>query len=150
MRVSLFYIKHNNTKNAYKFEEHYLKKIKKNMELQIIAVTCKKKFSSKEQQMEYEGDLMRQKIRKEKYICFDKHGEKVTSEIFATIIYKSNENINLFVGGAFGLSNDVKKHASKIISFSDMEFSHEVFRVMLLEQVYRANCIFNNHPYHQN
>ena len=49
--------------------------------------------------MEYEGDLMRQKIKKEKYICFDKHGEKVTSEIFANIIYKSNENINLFVGG---------------------------------------------------
>ena len=63
MRVSLFYIKHNKTKNAYKFEEHYLKKIKKNMELQIIGITCKKKFSSKEQQMEYEGDLMRQKIK---------------------------------------------------------------------------------------
>ena len=41
------------------------------------------------------------------------------------------------------------ENASKTISFSDMEFSHEVFRVMLLEQVYRANCIFNNHPYHQ-
>ena len=104
MRVSLFYIKHNKTKNADKFEEHYLKKIKKNMELQIIGITCKKKFSSKEQQIEYEGDLMRQKIKKEKYICFDKHGEKVTSEIFANIIYKSNENINLFIGGAFGLS----------------------------------------------
>ena len=57
--------------------------------------------------------------------------------------------VNLVVGGAFGLSDDVAENASKTISFSDMEFSHEVFRVMLLEQVYRANCIFNNHPYHQ-
>ena len=150
MKVSLFYIKHNKTKNANEFEEHYLRKIKKNMELQIIGIVNKKKFSSKDEQMKYEGNLLRQKIRKENYICFDKHGEKVTSDMFANIIYKSKENINLFVGGAFGLSNDVKENASKIISFSDMEFSHEVFRVMLLEQVYRANCIFNNHPYHQN
>ena len=150
MKVSLFYIKHNKTKNANEFEDHYLRKIKKNMELQIIGIVNKKKFSSKDEQMKYEGNLLRQKIRKENYICFDKHGEKVTSDMFANIIYKSNENINLFVGGAFGLSNDVKENASKIISFSDMEFSHEVFRVMLLEQVYRANCIFNNHPYHQN
>ena len=150
MKVSLFYIKHNKTKNANEFEEHYLRKIKKNMELQIIGIINKKKFSSKNEQMKYEGNLLRQKIRKENYICFDKHGEKVTSDMFANIIYKSKENINLFVGGAFGLSNDVKENASKIISFSDMEFSHEVFRVMLLEQVYRANCIFNNHPYHQN
>tara|TARA_B100001027_G_scaffold49929_1_gene33114 strand:- start:110 stop:562 length:453 start_codon:yes stop_codon:yes gene_type:complete len=150
MKVSLFYIKHNKTKNAKEFEDHYLRKIKKNMELQIIGIVNKKKFSSKDEQMKYEGNLLRQKIRKENYICFDKHGEKVTSDMFANIIYKSKENINLFVGGAFGLSNDVKENASKIISFSDMEFSHEVFRVMLLEQVYRANCIFNNHPYHQN
>jgi len=149
MKVSLFYIKHNKTKNANEFEEHYLRKIK-NMELKIIGIINKKKFSSKDVQMKYEGNLLRQKIRKENYICFDKHGEKVTSDMFANIIYKSKENINLFVGGAFGLSNDVKENASKIISFSDMEFSHEVFRVMLLEQVYRANCIFNNHPYHQN
>ena len=150
MKVSLFYIKHNKTKNANEFEEHYLRKIKKNMELQITGIINKKKFSSKNEQMKYEGNLLRQKIRKENYICFDKHGEKVTSDMFANIIYKSKENINLFVGGAFGLSNDVKENASKIISFSDMEFSHEDFRVMLLEQVYRANCIFNNHPYHQN
>ena len=149
MKVSLFYIKHNKTKNANEFEEHYLRKIK-NMELKIIGIINKKKFSSKDVQMKYEGNLLRQKIRKENYICFDKHGEKVTSDMFANIIYKSKENINLFVGGAFGLSNDVKENALKIISFSDMEFSHEVFRVMLLEQVYRANCIFNNHPYHQN
>ena len=68
---------------------------------------------------------------------------------FANMIYRSNDKVNLIVGGAFGLSDDLIKNAQKTISFSEMEFSHEVFRVMLLEQVYRANCIFNNHPYHQ-
>ena len=66
------------------------------------------------------------------------------------MIYRSNDKVNLIVGGAFGLSDDLIKDAQKTISFSDMEFSHEVFRVMLLEQIYRATCIFYHHPYHQN
>ena len=150
MKVSLFYVQQNKVKNADEFEKHYLKKIKKNMSLQIISIPIKKKFSSREQQIKHEGELIKNKIRKEDYICFDKEGEKVSSEAFADIIYKSNNKVNLIVGGTHGLSDDVTKNALKTISFSDMEFSHEVFRVMLLEQVYRANCIFNNHPYHQN
>ena len=149
MRVSLFYLQQNKAKNADAFEEHYLKKIKQNMDLKIVCITNKKKFSSKEQHIQYEGNLIKDKIGNEKYICFDKQGEKVSSECFANMIYNSNGNVNLIVGGAFGLADSVLESASKIISFSDMEFSHEVFRVMLLEQVYRANCIFNNHPYHQ-
>ena len=149
MRVSLFYLQQNKAKNADAFEEHYLKKIKQNMDLKIVGIPNKKKFSSREQHMQHEGSLIKNRIGNEKYICFDKQGEKVSSESFANIIYNSNGNINLIVGGAFGLADSILESASKIISFSDMEFSHEVFRVMLLEQVYRANCIFNNHPYHQ-
>ena len=57
MRVSLFYIKHNKTKNADKFEEHYLKKIKKNMELQIIGVTCKKNLAPKNNRWNMKANL---------------------------------------------------------------------------------------------
>ena len=135
MRVSLFYLQQNKAKNADAFQEHYLKKIKQNMDLKIICITNKKKFSSKEQHIEYEGSLIKNKIGNEKYICFDKQGEKVSSESFLNMIYKSNENINLLVGGAFGLSNDVKKHASKIISFQIwnflMKFLGHAFRTSL-------------------
>ncbi len=150
MRVSIFYVQQNKTKNVDAFEEHFLKKIKRNMSLKIFGIMNKKKFGSTEEQKKYEANLIKQKIGKEKYICLDKQGEKLSSERFTDMIYRSNENINLIIGGAFGLSDDILKNASKIISFSEMEFSHDVFRVMLLEQVYRANCIFNNHPYHQN
>jgi 23S rRNA (pseudouridine1915-N3)-methyltransferase len=91
-----------------------------------------------------------QKIGKQNFICFDKVGKKMSSEEFSKNLYKSNEKVHLVIGGAFGLSDEIKEKASKVISFSDMEFSHEIFRVMLLEQIYRAYCIFNNHPYHQN
>ena len=150
MKVSLFYVQQNKVKNADAFENHYLKKIKKNMSLQIISIPTKKNFRSKQEQIKHEGELIKNKIGNEGYICFDKEGEKVSSETFADMIYKTNNKVNLIVGGTYGLSDDVIKNALKTISFSDMEFSHEVFRVMLLEQVYRANCIFNNHPYHQN
>ena len=72
MKVSLFYVHQNKTKNADAFEKHFLKKIKKNMSLQIIGIAIKKKFSSKEQQIKYECERIKEKIGKEKYICFDK------------------------------------------------------------------------------
>ncbi|MFL2486191.1 MAG: 23S rRNA (pseudouridine(1915)-N(3))-methyltransferase RlmH [Gammaproteobacteria bacterium] len=150
MRISLLYIQQNKTRNANDFEDHFLKKLKNNMDINISNIPIKKKFNSKSQQVAYEGDLLLEKIGKNNFICFDKIGRKMSSEEFSKDLYKSNEKIFLVIGGAFGLSEEIKKNALKIISFSDMEFSHEVFRVMLLEQIYRAYCIFNNHPYHQN
>ena len=53
------------------------------------------------------------------------------------------------MGGSFGISKKLLDSSNKVISFSDMEFSHDIFRLMAIEQIYRAQCIFNNHPYHQ-
>jgi|TARA_B100000965_G_scaffold44462_1_gene32569 23S rRNA (pseudouridine1915-N3)-methyltransferase len=150
MRISLLYVQQNKTKNADSFEEHFLKKLTNNMDINVSSIHVKKKFDSKNQQIAYESKALIEKIGKNSFICFDKIGQKMTSEEFSKKLYKSNEKTFLVIGGAFGLSEEIKKRASKIVSFSDMEFSHEVFRVMLLEQIYRAYCIFNNHPYHQN
>jgi 23S rRNA (pseudouridine1915-N3)-methyltransferase len=120
------------------------------MDINVSSIQVKKKFDSKNQQIAYESKALIEKIGKNSFICFDKVGQKMTSEEFSKKLNKSNEKTFLVIGGAFGLSEEIKKRASKIVSFSDMEFSHEVFRVMLLEQIYRAYCIFNNHPYHQN
>ena len=150
MRISLLYVQQNKTKNADSFEEHFLKKLTNNMDINVSRIQVKKKFDSKNQQIAYESKVLIEKIGKNSFICFDKIGQKMTSEEFSKKLNKSNEKTFLVIGGAFGLSEEIKKRASKIVSFSDMEFSHEVFRVMLLEQIYRAYCIFNNHPYHQN
>jgi 23S rRNA (pseudouridine1915-N3)-methyltransferase len=150
MRISLLYVQQNKTKNADSFEEHFLKKLTNNMDINVSSIQVKKKFDSKNQQIAYESKALIEKIGKNSFICFDKIGQKMTSEEFSKKLNKSNEKTFLVIGGAFGLSEEIKKRASKIVSFSDMEFSHEVFRVMLLEQIYRAYCIFNNHPYHQN
>ena len=58
-------------------------------------------------------------------------------------------SIAFIIGGSNGLSQAVKSSANGMISFSDMTFAHHLFRVMLLEQVYRAFTIMNNEKYHK-
>lgn len=53
------------------------------------------------------------------------------------------------IGGANGISNEYKKKASISISFGKLTFPHELFRVLLIEQLYRAETIYLNHPYHK-
>ena len=57
--------------------------------------------------------------------------------------------IVFIIGGSFGLHPSVKRRADMLLSFSDMTFPHQLFRVMLSEQIYRAFKINNNEPYHK-
>ena len=58
-------------------------------------------------------------------------------------------DITFIIGGSYGLSDDVKKRANMRLSFSKMTFPHQLFRVILLEQIYRVFKIENNEPYHK-
>ena len=60
-----------------------------------------------------------------------------------------NSNITFVIGGSLGLSQDVIKRANYKVCFSKMTFPHQLFRVMLLEQVYRSFRIMKNEPYHK-
>lgn len=76
----------------------------------------------------------------------------MTSEKFSQFIEKTqiiNPNITFIIGGSSGLHDEIKKISNYKISFSDMTFPHQLFRVILLEQVYRAYKILNNETYHK-
>ena len=60
-----------------------------------------------------------------------------------------NSNITFIIGGSYGLSEEVKKRANYSISFSKLTFPHQLFRVILLEQLYRTYKIRNNENYHK-
>lgn len=85
-------------------------------------------------------------------ISLDERGKQLNSELFAKWIegkLSKCGRIYFLIGGAFGLSQEVKDKSSYTISFSEMTLPHKLVRIILLEQLYRAYTIINNHPYHK-
>ncbi len=151
IKVKLIYIKNNKTKYIQDFENDLINRMRSLIDITMIPISHKKKFSSNDELLKYEGELISKELKDNCiFYCFDKKGSKFSSEEFSELIFSQNQIINFIIGGAYGICEKIKMKASKIISFSDMEFSHEIFRLMALEQIYRAKCIYTNHPYHQN
>jgi len=81
-------------------------------------------------------------------IALDVLGKKLDSYGFASMI-ENDSTINFFIGGAYGFSRDFLQKCDRVISLSDLTFAHKVANLVLLEQIFRALCIGNNHPYHK-
>lgn len=103
---------------------------------------------------EKEGRNILSKIKDNQFvISLAIDGEKFSSEGFANKMSKlgidGNSNICFVIGGSLGLSDSVYKRSNMKISFSDMTFTHQMMRLILLEQIYRSFRINNNEPYHK-
>ncbi|MCO6484431.1 MAG: 23S rRNA (pseudouridine(1915)-N(3))-methyltransferase RlmH [Saprospiraceae bacterium] len=85
-------------------------------------------------------------------ILLDEKGVQMNSRDFADQIekwqHKSGSRIIFLVGGAYGFSQDVYQRAHSLLSLSAMTFSHQLVRLVFLEQLYRAATILHRHPYH--
>jgi len=85
-------------------------------------------------------------------ICLDETGNSLSSIEFAKkiddISINNNSTITFIIGGSLGLSNTVKSKADYILSFSKLTFPHQLFRVFLLEQLFRSFKILRNEQYH--
>ncbi len=85
-------------------------------------------------------------------ILWDRKGQKINSHGFATLLQdKINHgiNINFIIGGAHGVSEKLFKTSQLILSASELTFPHRLFKIFLMEQIYRASTIHRNHPYHK-
>ncbi|MFZ0006575.1 MAG: 23S rRNA (pseudouridine(1915)-N(3))-methyltransferase RlmH [Methanoregula sp.] len=86
-------------------------------------------------------------------IALDINGKQMSSEVFAARIkelqFAGTRSIVVVIGGDLGLSDDVLGRASLRLSFSPMTFTHQMVRLILLEQIYRACKINSNEPYHK-
>ncbi len=94
------------------------------------------------------------KIFPEKNFLFacDPTGKIFSSESFTEKLQKtelSHSGATFVIGGALGLSQKILTRADQIISFSEMTFPHDLFRIMLLEQIYRSFMIAGNREYHK-
>ena len=104
--------------------------------------------------MEKEGNNLLPKIKDTQYvITLAILGKSISSEQFAAkidnLMLTGKSDVVLVIGGSYGLSDSVKKRSDYALSFSKMTFPHQMMRVVLLEQVYRAYRIITGASYHK-
>ena len=104
--------------------------------------------------MEKEGNNILSKIKDNQYvITLEILGKNLSSEEFASkidnLMITGKSDVALVIGGSYGLSDSVKKRSDFALSFSRMTFPHQMMRVVLLEQVYRAYRIITGASYHK-
>lgn len=130
--------------------QHYI-----NFEIELIPDLKKTKNLSEEQQKNMEGQLILKKLTPtDVLILFDEKGKHFTSIEFSQYLQKKMNSgikqIVFLIGGPYGFSNDIYAKASGKISLSKMTFSHQMVRLFITEQLYRAFTILKNEPYHHN
>lgn len=101
-----------------------------------------------------EGERILSKIKEiDQVVLLAIEGQMMDSPSFANQINHMNTygsgDIVFVIGGSYGVSDSVKKRANLLVSFSKMTFPHQLMRLILIEQIYRAWMIMKNHPYHK-
>jgi 23S rRNA (pseudouridine1915-N3)-methyltransferase len=130
--------------------KHYQKMI--GWQVQNTELAYSKKFSEK-QIKQHEAKLIQDKLVKGSYVVvLDLLGKQMSSEAFSDI-FKSQmmygRNIDFIIGGAFGLDASILLLADIKLCLSKMTFPHQIAKLLLFEQIYRAQTILDNHPYHK-
>lgn len=130
----------------------YSKRLSKYTKLDIIELPDQN-YNNINDILEHERDLILKNIKDKDYIITleidGKEYDSVTLANKIDEIFIHNSNITFIIGGSYGLHNDIKNKSNLKLSFSKMTFPHQLFRVMLLEQIYRTFKINNNETYHK-
>ncbi len=130
----------------------YKKRLGKYTSVEIIEVKDEG-LVEKDKAISLEGEKIKKHLNSRDYIItLEIDGEELTSVEFSSKLDKilmENSNITFIIGGSYGLSKEIISLSRLHLSFSKMTFPHQLFRVILLEQIYRAFKIKNNESYHK-
>ena len=134
--------------------QFYLKQLPNHFQISYVEV---KPFSSssmnKASILDAEGKEIIKHLDKDAHtILWDRKGKKISSLSFAKLLQDQTDhgkNINFIIGGAYGVSDKLFKTSQLILSASELTFPHRLFKIFLMEQIFRASTIHRNHPYHK-
>lgn len=129
----------------------YLKRLSRYVKLELIEVedSCNGEIDKIKNN---EAKEIKKYLQNKDYIVtLDIGGQMYDSIEFAKFIDNNVmfNNLVFIIGGSYGLSDEIKNLSNKMVSFSNLTFPHQLFRVILLEQIYRAYKIINNEEYHK-
>jgi 23S rRNA (pseudouridine1915-N3)-methyltransferase len=155
MKIKLLAIGKTDDKNLQALIQIYQQRLRHyiNFELVIIPDIKNSKNLSENQQKEKEGDLLLKEIQStDQLILLDEKGQEFRSIEFSRFLQKKmNSGIKhlvFVIGGPYGFSDKIYRKANGKVSFSKMTFSHQMIRLFVVEQIYRAFTILKNEPYH--
>lgn len=127
--------------------QHYCKFTLKQLELPSRLKTTDARLVK-----QHEGELLLKHVASGDYvILLDEQGQQFNSKKFATYLsglQLHHSSIVFVIGGAFGFSEEIYQRANAKVSLSTMTFSHQLIRLIFIEQLYRAHTIIKGEPYH--
>jgi len=133
-------------------KDEYLKRLGKYTKIEIIEVEDSK-IDQENIALEEEKDRILKNILPKSYIItLEIDGKELSSIELSNLIDKIQieySDITFIIGGSYGIHKDIKEKANYHLSFSKLTFPHQLFRILLLEQIYRSYKILNNEKYHK-
>ena len=132
--------------------QEYLKRLTKYIQIELIEI-MDEKIDDEKIALQKEKERLEKRINLKDYIItLEIEGDELSSIDFSKKIETmriENSNLTFIIGGSYGIHTDIKERANAHISFSKLTFPHQLFRVLLLEQLYRSFKIQNNEKYHK-
>ncbi|MDO5616369.1 MAG: 23S rRNA (pseudouridine(1915)-N(3))-methyltransferase RlmH [Cruoricaptor ignavus] len=155
MRINLLCIGKTDDKEIKNIISYYTNRLPKHWNFEITEIPDIKnaKNLSAEQIKKEEAKLFSQHFEpSDLVIILDEKGKQFTSREFAKKIENwmgiSLKKINILIGGAYGFSDEIYNRANEKIALSKMTFTHQMVRLFIIEQLYRADQILQGKPYH--
>lgn len=153
MKTSLIFVGKTVNKHFIACIDDYVSRISHYIPFTITVIPELKntKNLTEEQQKELEGELILKNVGTDTLILMDEHGQEMRSIEFAKWLQAkqmASKNLSIVIGGPYGFSPSVYARANEKISLSRMTFSHQMIRLILTEQIYRACTIIKGEPYH--
>jgi 23S rRNA (pseudouridine1915-N3)-methyltransferase len=156
MKIKLLVVGKTSNSHLSSLINDYSKRINYYMKFEIIMINnVKLKKINPLELKKIEGNSLLKKINKKDLVfLLDEKGDSYSSIQFSELIEKKtitkSKDLIFVIGGAYGFSSDLYDRCNSKISFSKMTTSHQLIRLFVAEQLYRAFTIINNNPYHNN
>lgn len=153
MNFKIIYISSEKNSNIELLVNNYIKKIKHLADIDLFKIHNKNKTKKNKFNIDYESNLIINQLSKNDInILLDEKGDVYETIKFSKFIQEkflySSKKIVFIIGGAYGFNKELKKTVQKKISLSKLTFTHDMARVILIEQIYRALTVIKNIPYH--
>lgn len=154
MQIDLIVVGKLKEKSMQQMCNEYIKRLGSYCTLNVIELKDESNNLGDKLVISREAEAISKVLDEKSYIIvLDIDGRQITSEEFSTKIDEittyRNSKLTFIIGGSLGLDRSLKAKADMRLSFSKMTFPHQLFRVMLLEQIYRQFRIAKNEPYHK-